>query len=104
MDPRGILAEFEANGDKSSPEASDVLEEKVRDKGHKSVEVLLTLSGVRGRNDSGWRQVIRMVELVSILDGVEKYVMSAFPTAVVFYVLHLASLLHGNRLGKRHSV
>ena len=39
---------------------------------YKSVEVYLVLSGVRNRNDSGWRRVVRMVELVSIPDDMEE--------------------------------
>ena len=67
-----FLFECEANGDKSSPKTSDKLEEMVDDKSHKSVEVYLAVSGVLSQNNSDWRRLMRMVQLVSIPDSVEE--------------------------------
>ena len=61
--PRG-LAEFEANRKKSCSKTSDTAEEIVYDRGHKSVEVYLALSGVSSQNN--------VVESVSITDSVEE--------------------------------
>ena len=63
-DQRQVLAEFGANVEKSCPETSDASEEIVYDKGSKSVEVFLALSGVGSPNNSVWRRVMRMVQLV----------------------------------------
>lgn len=67
-DRRLILAEFQANGEKSSPEASDASEEIVHDKGYESAEMYPVLGGVRSQNNSGWYQVMRLVSI----PGVEK--------------------------------
>ena len=67
-----VLAEFEANGEKSRPETSDTSEEIVYDKSHNSVDVYLARFGVGSQNNSDWRQLMRMVRLVSISDSVEE--------------------------------
>ena len=67
-----MLVEFEANGEKSYRETSDTLEEIVPNKSHEGVDVYLGPSGVRGKYDSVWRQLMRMAELVSIPDSVDE--------------------------------
>ena len=72
-DERRVLAEFEANGEKSCHKNSDTSEEGQYDNGHKSVGVYLFLSGLRNQiNSLGWRRVMRMVQFVSIPDNVEE--------------------------------
>ena len=84
LDQRRVLAEFEANGGKSSRPAnsatleSSSLEEMFYDKGYESVEVYLSFSGVHSQNDSVYRLVMRQVELVSIPDSVEEISESCF--------------------------
>ena len=72
LDQRRVVVEFQANGEKSCPDAGDTSEEMACDKGHESVEVYLALSGVRSQNYSSWRRGMRMVELVSVPDSVEE--------------------------------
>ena len=78
LDQRRVLGEFEANGEKSCPVISDTLEEMAYDRNHKSVEVYLALSGVRSQSSSGWRRVMRTIELLSIHDSVEELCESCF--------------------------
>ena len=72
-----VLAEFEANGEEY-PNTSDTSDEIVYDTGHKNVEVHLALSGVRSHNNSVWRPLMGMVELVSIADSVEELCENCF--------------------------
>ena len=67
-----VLAEFEANGEKSCHGTSGTSEEIMYDEGRECAEVYLALSGVPGRNNCVWRRVMQMVELVSIPDSVEE--------------------------------
>ena len=78
LDQRRVLAEFEANGEKSCHETSDTLDEIVYDKDHECVEVYLALSGLDIENNSVWRRIMRLVELVSIPDSVEEISKSYF--------------------------
>ena len=68
-----ILADLEANGDKSCRESSStLLSDILRDVCHKGVAVYLVRSGVNSAKHLCWRQLAQGPQLVSILDDVEE--------------------------------
>ena len=78
LDQRRVEAEFEVNGEKSCPKTGGTAEVIVDGHGHESVDVYLALPGVRSEHNSGWRRVMRSVQLMSITDSVEELCESCF--------------------------